>query len=78
MGWVGINAAYQRFREEAREDAKREEEIALARENSLFELALAKLKLGLNIKTEDYEKAAASARGLERQLEELDNLDENT
>ena len=79
MGWVGINAAYQRFREEAREDAQREEEIALARENSLFELALANAKDRSKYKkTEDYEKAVAASMGLERQLEELDNLDEKT
>ena len=79
MGWVGINAAYQKFREEAREDKQREEEIALARENSLFELALASAKAGSKYQqSDDYKKAAAAARGLERQLEELDNLDEKT
>lgn len=79
MGWVGINAAYQRFREEAREDKQREEEIALARENSLFELALASAKAGSKYKqSDDYKTAAAAARGLELQLNELDNLDEET
>lgn len=79
MGWVGINAAYQKFREEAREDAQREEEIALARENSLFELALASAKAGSKYQqSDDYKKAAAAARGLELQLNELDNLDEET
>jgi hypothetical protein len=79
MGWVGINAAYQKFREEAREDAQREEEIALARENSLFELALASAKDRSKYKqSSDYTKAASAARGLELQLNELDNLDEET
>ena len=79
MGWVGINAAYQKFREEAREDAQREEEIALARENSLFELALASAKSKSKYQqSDDYKKAAASARSLELQLNELDNLDEET
>jgi len=79
MGWVGINAAYQKFREEAREDAQREEEIALARENSLFELALASAKSKSKYQqSDDYKKAAAAARGLELQLNELDNLDEET
>lgn len=79
MGWVGINAAYQKFREEAREDKQREEEIALARENSLFELALASAKAGSKYQqSDDYKKAAAAARGLELQLNELDNLDEET
>lgn len=79
MGWVGINAAYQKFREEAREDAQREEEIALARENSLFELALASAKDRSKYKqSSDYTKAASAARGLELQLNGLDNLDEET
>tara|TARA_B100001939_G_C16879584_1_gene590260 strand:+ start:251 stop:1108 length:858 start_codon:yes stop_codon:yes gene_type:complete len=79
MGWVGVNTAYQKFREEAREDTKREEEIALARENSLFELALANTKASSKYKkTGDYEKAAAASRSLELQLKELDNLDEET
>jgi hypothetical protein len=77
FSWRGLNNAYQRKRLEDREDRKREEEIALSRENALLQLGLTKRKDRAKFRSsEPYREAAEAVMKLEKRLEDLELGDE--
>lgn len=79
FSWAGLDRAYTEKMTELKEERRRQEDIAANRENALFELALVSSKESSKYKqTGEYRKAAEAARSLEIQLDELDNLDEET
>jgi hypothetical protein len=79
FSWAGLDRAYTEKMTELKEERRRQEDIAANRENALFELALVSSKESSKYKqTGEYRKAAEAARSLEVQLDELDNLDEET
>lgn len=79
FSWAGLDRAYTEKMTELKEERRRQEDIAANRENALFELALVSSKESSKYKqTGEYRKAAEAARSLETQLDELDNLDEET
>jgi len=79
FSWAGLDRAYTEKMTELKEERRRQEDIAANRENALFELALVSSKESSKYKqTGEYRKAAEAARNLETQLDELDNLDEET
>tara|TARA_R100000426_G_C4818754_1_gene109568 strand:+ start:254 stop:1132 length:879 start_codon:yes stop_codon:yes gene_type:complete len=79
FSWRGLNNAYQRKRLEDRADKEREQEIALARENSLLELGLTKEKDRVKFRSEKpYREAAEATLKLEKEIEKLNLQDQDT
>ena len=79
FNWGGLNDAYQRKRLEDRADKEREQEIALARENSLLELGLTKEKDRVKFRSEKpYREAAEATLKLEKEIEKLNLQDQDT
>ena len=79
FNWGGLNDAYQRKRLEDRADKEREEEIALARENTLLELGLTKEKDRVKFRSEKpYREAAEATLKLEKEIEKLNLQDQDT
>lgn len=78
FSWAGASDSLEKNLERIREKEVREEEIALQRENALFELAITKENDRAKYKTGDkYTKAAEDTLKLKTQLDSLD-LDEET
>jgi hypothetical protein len=79
FSWAGLNDAYQRKRLEDRADKEREQEIALARENTLLELGLTKEKDRVKFRSEKpYREAAEATLKLEKEIEKLNLQDQDT
>lgn len=79
FNWGGLNDAYQRKRLEVRADKEREQEIALARENTLLELGLTKEKDRVKFRSEKpYREAAEATLKLEKEIEKLNLQDQDT
>ena len=79
FNWGGLNDAYQRKRLEDRADKEREQEIALARENTLLELGLTKEKDRVKFRSEKpYREAAEATLKLEKEIEKLNLQDQDT
>tara|TARA_A100001515_G_scaffold2750_4_gene2700 strand:- start:14991 stop:15968 length:978 start_codon:yes stop_codon:yes gene_type:complete len=77
FSWAGLNDAYQRKRLEDRADKEREEEIALARENTLLELGLTRNRDRAKFRSsEPYREAAEAVIKLEKRLEDITFVDD--
>ena len=77
FSWAALADAQSGLLEREREDKLREEEIALQRENALFQLALTKEQDRVKYKSKDkYIKASENALLLEEELKGLDISDD--
>ena len=77
FSWAGLNDAYQRKRLEDRADKEREQEIALARENTLLELGLTRTRDRAKFRSsEPYKEAAEAVIKLEKRLEDVTFADD--
>ena len=77
FSWAGLNDAYQRKRLEDRADKEREQEIALARENTLLELGLTRTRDRAKFRSsQPYQEAAESVLKLEERLKDITFVDD--